>query len=237
MRIIADTHCHTIASTHAYSTLLENIKAAKAMGLYAIAVTDHGPHMPGAPGAWYFENLRIIPERIEGVRVLKGVEANVIDEKGTLDISDKQAEFLEWVIASMHAPTFPLADDVDACTEAWMSVAKDPRVRAIGHSGTTRFRYDYERVIKELGRHGKAIEINNASFTIRSDSIQNCRTIAKLCMKHHVPVIVNSDAHVCLQVGHVEMAIALLEEISFPEELVVNSSEDRFKAFLGETYC
>ena len=33
MRIIADTHCHTIASTHAYSTWMENIHAAKEAGL------------------------------------------------------------------------------------------------------------------------------------------------------------------------------------------------------------
>ena len=49
MKIIADTHTHTIASTHAYSTLLENVGYAKKAGLRAIAITDHGPAMPDAP--------------------------------------------------------------------------------------------------------------------------------------------------------------------------------------------
>ena len=55
MRIIADTHCHTIASTHAYSTWMENIHAAKEAGLSYLAITDHGPTMPGSPGRWYFK--------------------------------------------------------------------------------------------------------------------------------------------------------------------------------------
>ena len=56
MRIIADTHCHTIASTHAYSTWMENIHAAKGeAGLSYLAITDHGLTMPGSPGRWYFK--------------------------------------------------------------------------------------------------------------------------------------------------------------------------------------
>ena len=50
MKIIADTHTHTVASTHAYSTAQEMITAAKEKGLYAIALTDHAYRMPGAPG-------------------------------------------------------------------------------------------------------------------------------------------------------------------------------------------
>ena len=42
MEIIADLHTHTIASTHAYSTITEMVQAASAKNLYAIAITDHG---------------------------------------------------------------------------------------------------------------------------------------------------------------------------------------------------
>ena len=47
--IIADLHTHTIASTHAYSTVTEMVQAAAAKGLYALAITDHARTMPGAP--------------------------------------------------------------------------------------------------------------------------------------------------------------------------------------------
>ena len=49
MKYIIDTHTHTVASGHAYSTLIENAKAASAKGLKALAVTDHGVAMPGGP--------------------------------------------------------------------------------------------------------------------------------------------------------------------------------------------
>ena len=54
MKILTDLHTHTLASTHAYSTLKENIDMAKQMGLEAIAVTDHGISMEDAPHLWHF---------------------------------------------------------------------------------------------------------------------------------------------------------------------------------------
>ena len=77
LKIVADTHTHTVASTHAYGTIKEMIAEASQLGLYAIAVTDHGPTMPGGPREWYFNNFRAIPQTYLGVRVLMGAEANI----------------------------------------------------------------------------------------------------------------------------------------------------------------
>ena len=85
MKIIADLHTHTIASTHAYSTVTEMAQAAADAGLYALALTDHGRRMPGAPGAYYFESLGLIPKELFGVRMLKGMEANITDYEGNID--------------------------------------------------------------------------------------------------------------------------------------------------------
>lgn len=43
-------------------------------------------------------------------------------------------------------------------------------------------------------------------------------------MKYEVPISVDSDSHICYRVGHVEGALEMLEEIGFPEELIINSS-------------
>lgn len=48
-RVVADLHCHTVASTHAYSTVTELARAAAEQRLLAIACTDHGPGAPDAP--------------------------------------------------------------------------------------------------------------------------------------------------------------------------------------------
>ena len=236
MKIIADTHCHTIASTHAYSTIMENAEAASKMGLYAIAITDHARTMPGSPEMWYFENLRVIPKKIGNVFILKGVEANILDKHGTLDINEKEEQTLEWVVASIHHPATKLEpNNIKQCTKAMLNIAHDKRVNVIGHSGTQDYKYDYEKVIPEFGKNGKLVEINNASFTVRGNSVPNCTTIAKLCKEYRVPVILNSDSHFCTQIGHVENAIKLLEEIDFPEELIVNADINRFEDYL-KTY-
>ena len=46
---LIDLHTHTNCSTHAYSTLEENIAAAKKRGIVAIAITNHGPAIPDGP--------------------------------------------------------------------------------------------------------------------------------------------------------------------------------------------
>lgn len=235
MRIAADTHCHTIASTHAYSTLMELIQEAKRMDLCALAVTDHGSAMPGSPGKWYFNNLTCVPHVVDGVRVLRGIEANVVDYDGSLDFCDPMPKNLEWVIASMHEATLPGPRDEEMCTHAWLQVAKDPRVRVIGHCGMQSFRFDYQQVIPEFGRQGKLVEINNNSFRVRKSAVANCREIALLCKRYSVPVIVNSDAHFCTQVGKAVQALQMLEEIEFPESLIVNSSRERFEEYLKQS--
>lgn len=234
MNIIADTHCHTVASTHAYSTALELINEAKNQNLFAIAITDHGKAMPASPGKWYFKNLHCIPKVVNGIRVLSGIEANVVDSDGNLDNDEDEVQELEWMVASMHDYSYTGTRSIEACTNAWLNVCKEPKVTVIGHCEIEAFKFDYQTVLPEFGKSGKLVEINNNSFKIRRDSINNCVEIAKLCKKHSVPVIINSDAHFCLQVGKFDNAIQMLKDIDFPEELIVNSSIDRFKAYLQD---
>ncbi|GMB10952.1 MAG: phosphatase [Candidatus Improbicoccus devescovinae] len=231
MKIIADTHCHTVASGHAFSTLLENVQAAKSAGLWAVATTDHIGKIPDAPGPWYFENLRIIPNSINNIKILKGVEANIINSAGDVDLPEMKI-MLDWVIASLHDLPFEGPHGIKECTDAWLGVAENPRINVIGHSGTVGFEYDYESVIPVFGQKKKLVEINNSSHVSRIGSTKNCLEIARICKKYQVPVIVNSDAHFSFQVGKFEHAIALLESINFPEELVINSSISKFEKYL-----
>lgn len=43
-----DLHTHTIASGHAFGTIWENARAAKDKGISVLAITDHGPSVPGS---------------------------------------------------------------------------------------------------------------------------------------------------------------------------------------------
>lgn len=232
MKIIADTHTHTLLSGHAYSTITENMAAAAQKGLRFLASTDHTGGMPDAPHAFHFMNQLELPDALFGVYLLRGCEVNIISAQGTLDLADDVLSGLEWVIASMHSPVFkPM--DTDAHTTAWMAVARNPLVDVIGHCGDDRFRFDYESVIREFAAHGKIVEINAHSFGARPRSSENCREIAELCRKHGVPIVVSSDAHFHTGIGDFSNALNMLDEIGFPEGQVLNADYGRFAAMLA----
>ena len=54
MHLQGDMHTHTIASTHAYSTITENCEWAAKYGMKGIAMTDHAMNMPDSPHIWHF---------------------------------------------------------------------------------------------------------------------------------------------------------------------------------------
>ena len=82
MKALIDLHTHTLVSGHAYSTIKENVKAAKLAGLKYIGLSEHAPNMPASPHAYYFQNVHVIPKEIDGVRVIQGIEANILDYDG-----------------------------------------------------------------------------------------------------------------------------------------------------------
>jgi len=228
-KIIADTHTHTVACDHAYSTLSENAGAAREKGLDAIVMTEHGPAMPGASTWMHFSNFDIIPREICGVAIIKGAEVNIMDYDGALDLDAAMLARMEWVIASMHTPTL-LPGTREQHTNAWLKITENPLVDVLGHTGDGRYEFFHEPVLKAVKETGKVIEINSHSFRVRKGSGVNCRDIALLCEKLEIPVVVSSDAHYADTIGDFELALQMLSEISFPERLILNADKDRFFA-------
>ena len=217
----ADTHTHTVASTHAYSTVYEMAQFAARAGLKGIVITDHGPMLPDGAHSWHFGNLRSLPPYICGVRVLHGAEANVIDYDGHIDLEDRYQRELDWIVASFHDPTLT-PGSIEDHTRAYLALAENPYIDVIGHSGSEIFKYDYERVLPVFKEKGKFVEINSHSFAARVGAAVNCREIALICKKYDIPVVVNSDAHTCFSVGDVKEAFRMLSEIDYPTGLIIN---------------
>lgn len=231
MKILTDIHCHTIASTHAYSTVLELARAAADKEMEAVAVTDHGLGIPDAPHLWHFINLKVIPREIYGIKILRGCEANIMGADGRLDMDSDILKTLDLVIASIHAPCFPNPERMD-CTQTYLNALENPYVDIIGHSGSPNYPYDHERVLLKARELHKMIEINAHSFSARKGSIPNCRKLAEKCKELGVSICVNSDAHFAFEVGAFDPAIEMLRSIDFPEELIANRSYEALRAFL-----
>jgi len=233
LKIIADTHTHSVACNHAYSTISENAAAAARREMKIMALTEHSPSMPGGPAYIYFLNLRSLPRYLCGVMLLRGIEVNIMDFEGALDLPDAVLDQLEWVIASLHAPNIdPISAKVH--TDCWIKIANNPLVDVIGHCGDGRYPFEYKPVIREFARTGKIVEINAHSYLVRSGAKENCRAIALLCAEYGVRVVLNSDAHFCGDVGVFGQAQEMLEEIRFPQELIINADYDRFLAVARE---
>ena len=145
MRILMDLHTHTVASGHAYSTIMENAKAAAEKGLEGIAMTDHGPAMPGGAHLYHFWNLTALPQQIAGVRVLRGVEANIIDSRGGLDVPADILDRLDIVLAGLHGGCIRAGTTADN-TRAMLAAMANPWVDIIVHPGNDEFLINPEAV-------------------------------------------------------------------------------------------
>lgn len=235
MNFVADLHTHTVVSGHAYSTLLENAKYASDIKLKILGVTDHGPNMPGAPDPWYFGNFQVLPRKLFGVKMLYGCEANIIDYEGNLDIEIERQKLLDIMIVSLHEPLMEGGNDINLNTTTILKAMDNPSVNILGHIGNPRFPINAEVIVKKAKEKNILIEINNSSFlTSRKGSDINCTKIAKLCKEHGVKIIVNSDAHFCYSIGNFAVVEEMLKDINMPEELIINTNEERLIAFLKE---
>ena len=236
MQIIADTHAHTLASGHAYSTIREMAAAARKRGLKALALTEHAPEMPGTCGLFYFQNLDVVPREADGVRLLMGAELNIMDPDGTVDLPEKTCRDLDIVVASIHPPCYGLDHTREENTRAYVEVMKKPYVNIIGHPDDGRFPFDYETIVRTAKEMGTLLEINNSSMrpqSSRKGTRENILTMLDLCRQYEVPVTTGSDAHVDVDAGNFTNVREVLEYCNFPEELVITTDWDRLKEFLG----
>lgn len=234
MKLLVDTHCHTTASGHAYSTIKEMAEYASEIGMKMIGMTDHGPSMPGGPHIYHFGNLRVIPEYISGVRVLKGVEANIISYEGAIDMPEAILQRLDLIIAGFHDICL-VPGSVEENTRAVIGAMKNPMVDIIAHPGNPLFPIDIEKVVDCAIETNTLIEINNSSFgNARKGSEENCRSIVREAKKKGALMTTGSDSHICFHVGRLDKVQRLFDEIGIPEDLVVTSNPNKLIDFLSK---
>lgn len=234
MKYILDTHTHTVASGHAYSTIEEMVKAAADKKLELLGITEHAPKMPGSCQEIYFSNLKVLPREEYGVKLLFGVELNIMDYEGTVDLPERLLKQMDICIASMHTPCVPHGT-LEQNMGAFVGAMKNPYVNVIGHPDDGKYPVDYEALVLAAKEHHKLLEVNNNSLlphSFRENVRENDITMLKFCKKHQVPVIVGSDAHHIDYVGKHEEAYGIFEEVDFPEHLVANADMDLFLSFL-----
>lgn len=227
-----DLHTHTISSGHAYSTLKENLQEAKAKGLKMLAITDHGPQMPGGPHLYHFGNLRVLPREYMGVELLRGVEANIIDHDGKLDVPDHILKRLDIVLAGFHHGCYA-GGNVEENTTAFINAMRHPYVDVIVHPGNPDYAVNPEKLVQASKELGVALEINNSSLTTsRKGSFENCQIIARLAAQKGSIISLGSDAHWAPLIGDFSKARSLIEEAGLKPEQILNTDPELVREYL-----
>ncbi len=251
-----DIHTHTFFSRHAYSTINENIQAASALGLEVLGSADHFSSMLFSDyecekNYQYLSCSKDWPREWMGVTLLRGVEADIVDKEGHLFgddiILDKgmtgdsfrggktrtlyrwTTGKLDYVIASIHGKAFTSDMTPVQITEMYLNALRRPEVLMLGHIGRTGLPVDVDEIVRVSGELRKPIEINEHSFVFPDDGINSrCRKIAERCAEMGTMLAVSTDAHICCGIGKADRALAMLEEIHFPQELIATKDRETF---------
>ena len=231
---ILDAHMHTIASGHAYSTLSEMIAAGKNKHLQLIGITEHTNKMPGTCHEIYFHNFKVIPRRQGDIEVRMGAEINIMDYYGNMDLSEKGFSKIDYGIASLHDICIDPGSQEEN-TNAIIGTMKHPKVKIIGHPDNGYYPVNYEKIVLAAKEYHVLLELNNSSLNPlgeRLNSRDNMKTMLKLCQKHQTELIIDSDAHIADDVGNHNYVHEILDELHFPEKLIINTSVDKFKQYI-----
>ena len=232
---LLDLHTHSVLSRHAYSSLTENIEYASSIGLKYYGISEHQPDSENVGAHKYaFKNCYdICPKEYNGTKILVGIELNILDNG--FDLTGIRPEELSYSIASMHGFVYPHEiHTFDDNTKNYINALNTSFVTILGHIDNHNFPFDIDKVVKEAKQTDKLIELNNSSLNPYGSRI-GARDIDKVilesCKQYNVPIIMNSDAHIKYAIGNIDNCKNLIEEIKFPEELIVNYNEDLFNYY------
>jgi len=127
-------HCHTVYSDGKH-TIAEMARAADAMGMRYLTITDHSPTAFYARGRdvdrlhAQWEEIARVQETVS-VRLLRGTESDILADGG-LDYPDAILEQLDVVIASIHARH---RMDADRMTRRLVRAMQHPCFKIWGHA-------------------------------------------------------------------------------------------------------
>lgn len=232
IKVAVETHSHTLASGHAYCTIKEMTAKAAGLGLEGIAITEHAPEMPGSCHKFYFQNLKIMPRKLNEIDVLFGTELNIMDTKGTVDLDDWVLDEMDIVIASIHPPCYGKSRGRELNTQAYVNIMKNPKIDIIGHLDDGRYEVDYKVIAQVAKETGTLLEINNSSLRpggFRKDTYENAKKMLEYCKEYGTMITLGSDAHVDTEIACIEYSGRVLREVDFPEYLVANTSLQKLK--------
>lgn len=191
-----DLHCHS--SWNGGKNSIETIaKKAMKMGYEYIGISDHTQFLAIEHGLNEKQLLRQKKEidklnKKLKIKILWGCEANILTD-GSIDISDKVLEQMDYVIAGVHSA---LKMDKEKMTQRIITAMENPNVDIVAHpSGRIlqqrdEYQFDFDKILETARKTGTILEIN--SSPVRLDLKDSNIRKAK---KAEVKMVIGTDAH------------------------------------------
>ena len=235
MKLSGDFHTHTVYS-HGTGSVEENVRQAYNLELDAIAITEHSYKSHYGIGVGDLQKIKADIDACKSkynIKVLWGVEANLLSASGDIDISDEELKDLDLVILSFHKfskvkvkdfftfvlPNLinkkPTKKQIERNTNAYINAMDKHRVSILAHLGYAGCAVDYVRLAKECSKRGIYIELNGKRINFKKEDL-------KKMVETGVKFIINSDAHSPLAVGKNHRAFNLIEKYNIPLEQIAN---------------
>jgi DNA polymerase (family 10) len=192
-----DVHMHT-TETDGKEDLESMVLAAREAGLEYIAITDHSKALAMANGLdetralAHAARIRDLDGRIEGIRVLAGIECDILPD-GSMDLAADCLAALDLVIASVHSAIRQeeaeiTARIIRAIEHPWVDIVAHPTNRALLRREPSHV--NLEQVTQAAAAHGVALEINS-----QIDRLDLSDANARLARERGVKLVISSDAH------------------------------------------
>jgi DNA polymerase (family 10) len=217
-------HCHTQYSD-GKNTIEEMARAAEALGMDYITITDHSPSAHYAGGVeldrlkQQWDEIAEVQERVN-IRILRGTESDILID-GALDYPDAVLEQFDVVIASIHS-RFKLGQA--EMTERLIRAMRFPIFKIWGHALGRMLLHrapvdcDVEAVLAALAGSRGAIELNGDPhrLDLPPEWIPAGRAL-------NIPFVLSVDAHSTTGLGALKYAVAMARRGGLRQEEVLNT--------------
>jgi len=204
-------HCHTPYSDGSNS-VEELAVACRDAGYEYVGITDHSQAAAYAGGlkaedlARQAHEIDEVNARLEGIRVLKGVEADILQD-GRIDFDDAILARLDFVIASVHS-RFNMGER--EMTARILAAMDNPHLTILGHPtgrlllSRDPYGLDLEAVIEKAAATGVALEINADPHRLDLDW-----RVLRHARGRGVAISIGADAHNVSGLANVEYGVGI----------------------------